>query len=204
VHLIATVWRCSLFRRLFRRRLMTQRMPETNLRVPADLDGSRRDLFDWFAKNAPSLGELFDAAVRMLDDSAFPGRGYLICHALREIGNRLPHVVATLPNEGTLQYPERVGDLMELWDAAGFREDSSGALAGRPLVPELTPVLSPVLNEMGRLIGDHRNVYRKRREKAVALFEALAGEISEPVIAQWMEVTRWFARKAHHPRAFRP
>jgi hypothetical protein len=69
---------------------------QQNPGVLSNLD-SRRDLVEWFAKNAPSLGQLYVASLRMLDDRDFPGRGYLICHAVREIGNRLPNVVATLP-----------------------------------------------------------------------------------------------------------
>src|SRR6266851_7372212 len=86
---------------------------------------SRREVLDWFEKNAPSLGQLYEASLRMLEDVNFRGRGYLICHAVREICNRLPGIVATLPNEGTLNYPERVQELMSSFEAAGLREDGA-------------------------------------------------------------------------------
>jgi hypothetical protein len=155
---------------------------------------------DWFAKNAPSLGQLYDASLRMLDQTSFPGRGYLICHAVREIGNRLPGVVATLPSEGTLKYPERVQELMSSFEAAGLREDGPNALAGKPLSPELEPVLSPLLNSVARLIVDHRAVYQKRRDKAVAMFEAFGGEISDAVIGQWLDVTAFLQLKSASSR----
>jgi hypothetical protein len=165
-----------------------------------DLD-SRRDLLDWFAKNAASLGQLYEASLRMLADTTLPGRGYLICHAIREIGNRLPSIVATLPNEGTLNYAERVQELVASFEAAGLREDGGNALAGKPLTPDLEPSLSPLLNGVAQLIADHRSVFRKRREKAIALFEAIGGEISEAVIRQWLDVTSFFNTRAHHPNS---
>jgi hypothetical protein len=173
-------------------------MPTVPQATSWDLD-SRHDLLDWFANNAPSLGQLYVASLRMLDDTNFPGRGYLICHAVREIGNRLPGLVATLPNEGTLKYPERVQELMGSFEAAGLREDGANALAGKPLNPEMEPVLSPLLNDVARLIVDHRAVYRRRREKAAAMFEALGGEISSAIINQWLDLTAFFTARAHHP-----
>lgn len=169
-----------------------------NPAISSHLD-SRREVLDWFEKNAPSLGQFYEASLRMLEDANFPSRGYLICHAVREICNRLPGIVTTLPNEGTLNYPERVQELMSSFEAAGLREDGANALAGKPLGPELEPVLSPLLNSVARLIVDHRAVYRKRREKAVAMFEAFGGEISDAVIGQWLDVTAFFSSKVHHP-----
>lgn len=53
----------------------------------------RRELLGWFDRNAPSLCEAYEAAVRLLNLPGFPARVHLIAHLVRDIANRLPDVI---------------------------------------------------------------------------------------------------------------
>jgi hypothetical protein len=61
----------------------------------ADVWTDRRlAILEWLESAAPSLAELYQGAVQLLDDPGFPGRLRFIAHGVRDVRNRLPDVVA--------------------------------------------------------------------------------------------------------------
>ena len=63
---------------------MTDPMPQ-----PEPWTVERKRLHEWLERNAGRLAELHASAVRLLDDTAFPGRLPLIAVAVREIASGL-------------------------------------------------------------------------------------------------------------------
>ena len=143
----------------------------------------QRRIYDWLKEIESNLSELYGGATKLIEDKTFPGRERLICHAVREIRNRLPKAVA---GEGILEEadefhavsPVKVLDLAD--DALGgqvarvaFIEErrvAEGAL-GRTAaggVQRFFPILKhvdevpgrvgqfvEVLDELARLVDDH-------------------------------------------------
>ena len=64
----------------------------------------RRALRQWINSYGPSIAELYEGAVQLLYGPSVPGRVRFVCHAVREIGNRLPDVVAGRQGRGRLDY----------------------------------------------------------------------------------------------------
>jgi len=167
----------------------------------------RQELYLWFQRNAPSLGELYAGALRMLyDESGFPGRTRFIAHAVREIRNRLPEVIAGGKSKPSVQYKNRLDDLSKKWQKHSLPLD--GTLPIDLNAPNDYPanvVLIPreVALEVATLIKDHEEAREKPVDAAKRLFEALAPENDKerdnlyPVIKQWIETTDWFISKAH-------
>jgi hypothetical protein len=85
---------------------------------------SRRELKEWFGKNAPPLGELYEGARRMVFDSTFPGRTRFVAHAVREIRNRLPDVI-TGTTSRRFEWVNRLDVLARKWQKAGLSVDGS-------------------------------------------------------------------------------
>ena len=50
----------------------------------------RRRLLHWLRQKAPSLAELYETAVTLLEEQSLPGRSRIIAHCVREIANALP------------------------------------------------------------------------------------------------------------------
>ena len=84
----------------------------------------RQELRAWFQRNACSLGEVYEGAVRLIHDSLLPGRVRFVSHAVREIRNRLPEIVSGI-KAGNFQYKNRVDDLARAWRTAGFSPEGS-------------------------------------------------------------------------------
>jgi hypothetical protein len=55
---------------------------------------ARLELQAWLQRNAASLAELYGGAARLVYDTPLPGRVRFVCHAVREIRNRLPDVLS--------------------------------------------------------------------------------------------------------------
>jgi hypothetical protein len=87
--------------------------------------GPRRELRSWFERNAPSLGELYEGALKMLFMGNFPGRTRFVAHAVREIRNRLPDVIAGVKTGGTVQYKNNLDMISKDWQKAGFLLDGT-------------------------------------------------------------------------------
>lgn len=83
---------------------MQDDMPFSLTHVETYWTEPRQELRAWFQRNAPSLGELYEGALRMFFAPEFPGRVRFVAHAVREIRNRLPDAIAGPKIGGTFQW----------------------------------------------------------------------------------------------------
>jgi hypothetical protein len=202
----------EVLKRLFRRSEPPPAVPnaQTAPSFPATaLSQSQRDLMRWFGNNCPSLGDLYMSSLKLLGDAEFPGRGYLISHAVREIGNRLPGLVATMTIRPRLDYTARLRDLADSWRSAGLPLDGSDPIGGPGSSAGSNLAASATFTKVSELVRDHSAVDQTRRATAQALFDALnagggAYPGSEIVVNQWLDVTGWFQSHAHHPAEANP
>jgi len=169
----------------------------------------RLELLEWFQRHAPSLGELYDGAVCLMFGPPLAGRVRFVTHAMREIGNRLPDVMAGRRGDPILQYKVRLDRLSEMWVAAGLPIDGSvpapvDADAGTAVPPVAHLQISrPLFAEIAGLVRDHGTTREKPEEAAFRMFQAaasnnkLAREALRPVLKQWVQILRWAVGKAH-------
>jgi hypothetical protein len=176
--------------------------------VPTYWTDDRKELRAWFARNAPSLGELYQGALRILfSETPFPGRVRFVSHAVREIRNRLPDVIAGPKQSQLLQYKNRMNELCKKWEKANLPTDGSLpiSLSKENEVPKTTDVTIPihVYMEIARLVRDHIRSRETPRDAAKRLYEAIdpnnqmAEAILRPRINHWIEVTEWFVNRVH-------
>ncbi len=170
-------------------------------------DERRTELRSWFARNAPSLGELYEGAVKIVFDSRFPGRVRFVAHAVREIANRLPDAILGPTTKGELQYKNRLDQIAEVWGKHGLPFDGSLPIkvsAAEPL-PSSTDIPLPyeVYQKIANLIHDHVDTHETVRGKAMRLFQYIdprnrASEAAlRPRVESWLEIIRWFVKRAH-------
>lgn len=166
----------------------------------------RQELRAWFQRNAPSLGELYEGALRMVFDSQFPGRTRYVAHAVREIRNHLPDVIAGIRSGGPLPYVNRMDDIAEKWKKAGFALDGSSPTSvtdKQSFLSADVPVPRHLFLKIASFVRDHMEAREKRSDAAFRLFGAISPENQQlrdtlrPAIHQWLEVTERFVKMAH-------
>jgi len=167
---------------------------------------ARKELHSWFDKNAPSLGALYEGALQILFSDAFPGRVRFIAHAVREIRNRLPDVIAGPKTNKRLDYVSRLDTLAKKWQEAGFPKDGSQPIkvtAGDALPVTDIPIPRSLYSKIESLVRDHIKTREKPPEAARRLFQAIdsknqnAESALRPRIQQWLECTKWFVAQVH-------
>jgi hypothetical protein len=166
----------------------------------------RTELRAWLQRNAPSLAELYEGALRIAFDGNFPGRTRFIAHAVREISNRLPGVIAGEIGGSTLQYKNRVDTIAKAWQRSGYSLDGIIPTGVGHENPALSPDIQmppQLFKEIASLLKDHSEVRETKQEAASRLFEAIAPENQilrdtlRPVIMQWLKINEWFMKYAH-------
>lgn len=167
----------------------------------------RKDLRLWFARNAPSLGELYEGALEMVFRGHFPGRVRFVAHAVREIRNRLPDVIVGPKTDSSLQYKNRLDEITNIWEKHGLRLDGSTPtrVSEGDALPsnDDIPVPYPVFQRVANLVRDHERTRETRSKAATRLFLAIDpnNRVSEatlrPRIENWLKTTEWFVERAH-------
>jgi hypothetical protein len=166
----------------------------------------RLELRAWFNRNAPSLGELYEGSLRMLFMYDFPGRTRFIAHAVREIRNRLPDVIAGTNSKETVQYKNRLDVIVKDWEKAGFSLEGTIPMEvtmGHKTLSNDVPMPRKLWEKIAILIKDHIKARERPEEAASRLFEGIVPENQalrdtlRPVIHQWLNVTDWFQKKVH-------
>ena len=165
----------------------------------------RIELKTWFQRNAPSLGELYEGALIILHTDNFPGRIRFLAHAVREIMNRLPDVIAGVESS-RINYVNLLDNIVPHWNEARFLGDG-GALKTITNDEQLesSDVLIPrkLFRKISNLINIHVQGREKRFDKATRLYEAIGsgnqhlGDSLRPIVIQWITETEWFVGKAH-------
>lgn len=171
-----------------------------------DWTKQRLEIYSWFQRNAPSLGELYAGALRMVYLDTFPGRTRFIAHAVREIRNRLPDVISG-GNEGrSFQYTNEIDRVLNAWGKNGLPLDGSipGRVNESPTIPtDFAPIPIKLLKEIARFLKDYIDTRESSREAAIRMFHGVSPETPEfldsmrPVVDQWHKVTEWFVGRAH-------
>ena len=167
----------------------------------------REGLHSWFERNAPSLGELYEGALEMVFRENFPGRVRFVAHAVREIRNRLPDVIAGPKAGGRLDYTNRLDDIVKEWKGCGLPLDGSlpTSVNEAELSPSSRDVAIPraIYRRIARLVMDHKETREKPRDAARRLFQAIdpsnaASEATlRPRIEHWIQSTEWFVKRAY-------
>jgi hypothetical protein len=177
-----------------------------DLKPPNYWSEKRIELSKWFKRNAPSLGELYEGALRMVFDESFPGRVRFVAHAVREIRNQLPDVIAG-PVGSNLQYKNRLDDIANAWQKEGLPLD--GSLPVNVTAEKLNigrqevPISVKVYIEIAKLIRDHLDARKRPKDEARRLFQAIDPRNKEaepalrPIIENWIKVTEWFVKRVH-------
>lgn len=167
------------------------------------LTKERTQVHTWLQLNAPHLAEVYLGSVRLFEDEEFPGRVYLVAHAVREIRNRLPDAIAGVVAKSNTEYNPLVSALHESWIAEGLPEDGSIPLdAPNPEPNSLGPigrtVSSHFISAVGDVIVGHVAAGKNNDGKARRLFEQLGGEpVPSYVIRNWTKGTRSAVELTH-------
>jgi hypothetical protein len=161
----------------------------------------------WLSKHAPSLAELYEGAVKLVFEYSIPAYAHLVGHAVREIGNRLPAVVAG-ESFGRLEYHTEVEAILRQWKAAGLGMGgtvpmvSTGEAADNELQNDIKVPVT-LVKAIGQLLTKHEATSKRPHEKAEALFFAVSPEnrrhvdTVRPAIVQWVSVIKWFMECTH-------
>ncbi len=162
---------------------------------------TRNEVKAWMHRNAPSLAELYEGAVTLLDDKPLPGRVRFIAHAVREIRNRLPDVVSgPTTKKHRLDYTSRLDDISRLPGAQTLITDLGGNTAPNSTTITIDRKLA---KKVAELLEDHRTTRTKPLDAARRLFQGLAPENTPlrdtltPILKQWLIITKWFVDRAH-------
>lgn len=189
-------------RRALRPSCERERLPQFGSASPISEFGSDRlELVAWLQRNAPSLAELYEAALLMLHQRS-PGHVRLIAHSVREIRNRLPEYVSKVKSGGRLDYTGRIDEISKIWIRVGLLPSE---LTATELPPMETTEAVPreAAEPIRKLLRDHQLARAKPADTARRLFTSAAPENTEhietlePVVRHWIGVTDWFMRRAH-------
>ncbi len=179
---------------------------ETEYLLEAYWTAPRQELRAWFRRNAPSLGELYEGALRMLFTGEFPGRTRFVAHAVREIYNQLPKVIVGPKKSVAVQYKNEFDQITKYWREAGFPLDGGSNVkvtAAQDALSIDVPIPRMLWNKMALLVKNHVEAREKPIEAATRLFEGIAPENKalrvtlRPIINQWDEVTKLFVKTVH-------
>ncbi len=168
-------------------------------------NASRVELRGWFRREAPSLGDLYEAAVELLYHNRLPGRIRMIAHAAREISNRLPDYLTGERVGKRCDYVTRIDRIEEKWNKHNEISppllNQSGPIS---VSPQGIPIPLDLYNDLDLLIKDHRATRQRSLDGARRLYEGLdpendlkMGDTLRPILLQWVEITKWFTGHAH-------
>lgn len=165
-------------------------------------------------ERAPPLVSLYDAAVKMMHNEAFPARRYLIAHCIREIANSLPRYLGAGPTKQRrrMEYGELIKEIVEPWRAAGLpvgAETPPVALVGneRPDAEASVSVPFTIVRLISHLLDAYAEISERRQRDAFLLFQTLSEDQDEadasrlrPITSWWLKTCNWFVGRAHHSR----
>ena len=167
-------------------------------------DKRQQEILQFLKDKSPPLEELYLSAIQMITDSRYPehARIRLICHACREIINRLPEVLSSKTFPPGLQYSNKIKELSEAWDdEAALANDSLEEISEAK--SEYVEVSRKFAKMLHFFFEAHKSAYKTRREKAQAIFEYVPENKSmtpdmHALVSHFVgDVSGWFSGKAH-------
>jgi len=163
------------------------------------MDTGQAKIFDWFRQVEPGLAELYEGAVRLAADQSFPGRGRLICHAVREIRNRLPDAVAGKGTSNRLNYRQEIDKLADAYKRSGFgsvRKQANQTGDELQWGQEVLVLLEQIIKKNEK-IGSTKEENAKRLLIEIEPDNRHWQQSLGPVVEKWIEETEWFVERAH-------
>ena len=168
-----------------------------------DWNDARKEISDWFRRYAPSLGELYEGALKMIYAENFSGRTRFVAHSVREIKNGLPRAFGG--PKGRCDYSTHIEKIKQDCLNAGLTMDRILPITNPTMEQPPDDILVPrnLWQKITTLIKDHDEARERPSKAATRLFETIApnnnnaGDILHPIIMQWLTVTDWFMQKAH-------
>lgn len=164
----------------------------------------RLALLQWLQEHSVPLAELYQGAME-LTEKRTAGWTKFVSHAVREISNRLPDVVAEGGGGGHLIDKNRLDAFCDQWRQYGLPIDGSTPTLDVPLgASQVSPaqvdvvgkavVPAAVFEAMAAIVRDHESTRERPLEKAMRMRRALMPEgtdhATRPSLEQWVELTR--------------
>jgi hypothetical protein len=172
---------------------------DTQLRDAVDPRFTQRDIADWLEERNPELANTYRATRRLLEEEPEPGyertRVLLICHAMREIINRLPATL--LPGGGALNRSsvasgKHSGELVQALPELRVKYPDMDLSLEAPTIPiprEVALVLDQLI--------DAAEYEDRQRLSDLAAFLTEDANPKHPAVHEWRELSRYFTRWAH-------
>lgn len=164
----------------------------------------RRDLLEWLSRRAPSLGELYEGSVVLTLARRVRGWTRLVCHAVREIMDRLPKISSGQKNPAMFQFSQRLDRLADIWGRNGLLTGPLGGAGGDTSEAETEiPVPADVFEETRQMIQEYAASRLTPEQVAERLYVSFDPESKHarrelrPVLLQWIGVRKWFVKRAH-------
>lgn len=164
----------------------------------ATLSPKRRQLLKWFYENARPLAESYEGAVRLLEDSTFPGRIHFIAHAVRDIADRLVFVLDPQLPGTRVQYENEMDQIEKVWPTLAKVEDGAESVPSDDRIV-IDYKLALIID---RLVDAHRE-RRQRPSNYELLFRFLMrnepskAEVNQRLVMDFKNVRKWFMDYTH-------
>ena len=164
----------------------------------AMLSPLRRQLLNWFKAEAAPLADSYEGAVRLLNDSTFPGRLHFIAHAVRDIADRLAFVLDPTLDGTRVQYESSLDSIGEKWPRIEGLDDEADDADMRSHI-EIDFDLALLID---KLVTDHRE-RRTRPSQFELLFRTLARRepsragFNRRLVKDFKAMRGWFMKHAH-------
>ncbi len=167
---------------------------------------ARLEIHSWFGRNAPSLGELYEASLQVLFNNSIPGKSRLVAHAVREIGNRLPVIIAGNTISTRVEYAKHCDNIVDEINKCGCSLETLGTSIlsdTHGLSDNMAIIPFQVLQKISALLKDHEQGTDTNRDKALRLFNTIDSSDVElqdymrPILNQWVNTIRWFITIVH-------
>lgn len=159
----------------------------------------RSEIAAWMQEKKPDLASTYRAAISMLgsqpDEGTERTRILFICHAMREVMNRLP--AATLLKEGAVSRSEverHVPTSQQVRKLPQLRIDHPGMDLTQEA--ENVPVPALAASALSRLI-DAATFEDQRRLSDLAAFLTDDGNPNSPAVKEWRDLSDYFVKWAH-------
>lgn len=161
----------------------------------------------WLAAQSPSVSEAYQAALRLLEDSEFPGRAQLICHAGRDLCIGLQDLFGVSKRKHADTTPI-LRELESFWakeklDARSIVEAAETTRSVEQIAsPEVT-IPQHLMTLLQRLIQEYRLGSTNQEVQATDLFRAKDPATAErpeelrPLLIEWVRLRKWFQNYTH-------
>ena len=174
---------------------------------PAYWTKARLETVRWLRDKAPPLADVYEGAVELSYGHRVPGWTRFVCHAMREIGNRLSETIVGPAARTKTDARHAVSTLAEAWLGAGYSADGvppGHTVTGVRLPTNATiPVSLHIVQIAADIVRDHELGCDSRRNAADQLFRELTPEREHDrarlrfLADEWHKIMRWAVGRAH-------